>query len=95
MKTVITTPTVDLALRTLGMTERHRVHAWFSHLANWDGDPFVRDNSPLLPGVPSVRVFQTNSDTRIFFRIDGDTVTILDVAERQGILRTAAAGMGS
>jgi hypothetical protein len=50
MKKVITTPQVDLALRTLWPEDLNQVHAWFEHLANWDGDQFVRDNSPELPG---------------------------------------------
>jgi len=90
MKKVITTPTVDLALRTLGPDEVRRIHAWFDHLANWDGDPFVRENSPTLDEIPGVRVFRTSTDTRIFFTIEGDTITVLDVATKQAIMATAA-----
>jgi len=90
MKKVVTTPAVDLALRTLGSDEVRRVNAWFSRLANWDGDPFVRDNSHALAGVPGVRVFRTSTDTRIFFTIEGDTITVLDVAKKQAIMTTAA-----
>lgn len=90
MKSVVTTPAVDLALRTLGPDDVRRVNAWFIHLANWDGDPFVRENSHVLAEVPGVRVFRTSKDTRIFFTIEGDTVTILDVATKQATMTTAA-----
>ena len=90
MKKVVTTPAVDLALRTLGPDEVRRIHAWFDHLANWDGDPFVRENSHALAEVPGVRVFRTSTDTRIFFTIEGDTITVLDVANKQAIMTTAA-----
>lgn len=90
MKKVVTTPTVDLALRTLGPEDVRRVHAWFDHLANWDDDPFVRENSHALDEVPGVRMFRTSTDTRIFFTIEGDTITVLDVAKKQAILTTAA-----
>lgn len=90
MKKVVTTPAVDLALRTLGPEEVRRIHAWFEHLANWDGDPFVRENSHALVQVPGVRVFRTSTDTRIFFTIEGDTITVLDVARKQSIMRTDA-----
>ncbi|SIO66673.1 hypothetical protein SAMN05444166_8175 [Singulisphaera sp. GP187] len=90
MKNVVTTPAVDLALRTLGPDEVRRVHAWFDHLANWDGDPFVRENSHTLAEIPGVHVFRTSTDTRIFFTIEGDTITVLDVAKKQSIMTTAA-----
>ncbi len=90
MKKVVTTPEVDIALRMLGADDVRRIHAWFDHLANWDGDPFVRDNSPVLPGVPDTRVFRTSSDTRIFFKLEGETIVVLDIATKQAIL--AAAG---
>ncbi len=89
MKKVILTPAVDVALRTLGPDEVRRLRAWFDHLANWDGDPFVRENSHTLAEVPGVRVFRTSSDTRIFFTIEGDTITVLDVARKQSIMTTA------
>jgi hypothetical protein len=86
MKTVITTPPVDIALRTLDRDGLERVHAWFDHLRNWDGDETVRKNSHALKGMPDIYVLRTTSDIRIFFKIEGDTITILDVAKKQSIL---------
>ena len=34
--------------------------------------------------MPGVYVMLTTTDIRIFFRVDGDTVTILDVAKKAG-----------
>jgi hypothetical protein len=36
--------------------------------------------------MPGVYVLLTTTGVRIFFRIDGDTVTVLDVAKREAIL---------
>lgn len=89
MKTIVTTPDVDMSLRTLGPDERRRVHAWFDHLANWDNDSFVRQNSHPLDGIPGVRVLRTSGDLRIFFKMEGDTITIEMVAYRDAILAVA------
>lgn|GEM_PF-2045654 len=85
MKTIATTPPVDIALRTMNAEEVRRVRAWFDHLQNWDGDEYVRRRSHSLEEVPDVYVLKTSSDIRIFFRFDGDTVTILDVAKKAAI----------
>ncbi len=90
MKNVVTTPEVDLALRTLNSDEARRVHAWFLHFANWDNDSFLQANSHVLEDIPGVRVLRTGSDLRIFFSIEGNTITILDVAKKQAILRTGS-----
>jgi len=85
MKKIVTTPPVDIALRTMNAEEVRRVRAWFDHLQNWDSDDYVRRRSHSLEEVPDVYVLKTSSDIRIFFRIDGDTVTILDVAKKAAI----------
>lgn len=86
MKTLVTTPPVDIALRTLDDEDRRRVHAWFDHLRNWDSDSFVRSHSVPLKSVKGVYIFRTTSDFRIFFRFDGDTITVLDLTTKQAIL---------
>jgi hypothetical protein len=86
MKTVVTTAAVDIALRTLDPDGVRRVHAWIDHLRNWDGDETVRKNSLALEGMPGVYVLRTTTDIRIFFKIEGDVITILDVAKKQAIL---------
>jgi hypothetical protein len=90
MKKVVTTPAVDLSLRTLGPEDVRQVHAWFEHLSRWDEDSFVRENSHVLAGVPDVLVLRTNSDIRIFFSMEAETITVLDVAKKQSILTAAA-----
>jgi hypothetical protein len=90
MKKVVLAPEVHSALRTLGPDEVRRVEAWFDHLSHWDSDAFVRENSPALPGMPEVRMLRTTTDLRIFFSIEGETITILDVTTKQAILMVAA-----
>jgi hypothetical protein len=86
MKKIVTTPPVDFALRTLDTEDVRKVRAWFDHLRNWDGDAFVRARSHALEEVPGVYVLKTSTDIRIFFRLDGNTITILDIARRPAII---------
>jgi hypothetical protein len=86
MKNVVKTPAVEIALRTLDPEGVRQVQAWFDHLRNWDGDEFVRAHSHRLEGVSGAFILQTTSDIRIFFRMDGNTITVLDVAKAPAIL---------
>ena len=86
MKKIVTTQSVDIALRTLYENDRRKVNAWFDHLCNWDHDEYVRRRSHSLAELPGVYLLKTNSDFRIFFRIDDDTITILDITTKQTLL---------
>jgi mRNA-degrading endonuclease RelE of RelBE toxin-antitoxin system len=86
MKKIVLDPTVEIALRTLDPDGVQRMHAWFSYLERWDTDELVRKNSTELEEMPGVYVLRTTTDLRIFFQIDGDTVTVLDVAKKAAIL---------
>ena len=86
MKKVVLAPAVEIAMRTLDPDGVRRVHAWFNYLERWDTDEVVRKNSEQLNEIPGVYVMRTTTDIRIFFRIDGDTVTVLDVAKKAAIL---------
>lgn len=90
MKKVVTSQPVEVALRTLDEANRRRVYLWFDRLAKWDGDDFVRSHSHRLESVPGVYVLKTGTDLRIFFQLDEDTVTILDLAKKQSILTSGA-----
>ena len=86
MKKVVLAPAVEIAMRTLDPDGVRRVHAWFNYLERWDTDEVVRKNSEQLNEIPGVYVMRTTTDIRIFFRIDGDTVTVLDVAKKAALL---------
>ncbi len=94
MKKVVYAPAVDIALRSLAPDGVRRAHAWFGYLKRWDEDEVVRQNSVLLPGHDAVYVLRTTTDIRIFFKIEGDTITILDVAEKPTILTSGGVGIG-
>ena len=79
-------PPVEIAIRTLNDDERRRVFAWFGHLRNWEKDSQVRKNSHRLNGADDVYVLKTSDDMMIFFRLEGDHITILDIAKRSTIL---------
>jgi len=86
MMKVVLAPDAEIAMRMLNADGARRVQAWFSYLERWDTDDVVRRNSPQLPEMPGVYVMRTTTDIRIFFRVDGDTVTILDVAKKAALL---------
>jgi hypothetical protein len=91
MKKVILAPDVEIALRTLDPEGVRRAHAWFACLQRWDTDDVVRKNSEPLEEFPGVYVLRTTTDLRIFFRIESDTITILDIARRAAILASGHA----
>jgi hypothetical protein len=94
MKKVVFAPAVELSMRSLDPDGVRRVQAWFDYLARWDEDEVVRNNSLSLPDHPGVRVLRTTTDIRIFFRIDGDTITVLDIANKSAILTSGGIGLG-
>ena len=77
MKKIVLDPVVEISLRTLDEDGVKRVTSWFSYLERWDTDEAVRKNSQQLPDIPDVYVMRTATDLFIFFRIDGDTITVL------------------
>ena len=88
-------PAVQIALRGLDPDGVRRVHAWFTYLERWETDPVVRDNSVPLPGHEGVFVLRTTTDIRIFFRIDGDVITVLDVANKPTIYASGGISIGA
>jgi hypothetical protein len=86
MKKVVLAPAVEIAMQTLDPDGARRGHAWLSDLERWDTDEVVRRNSEPLQEMPGVYVMRTMTDIRIFFGIDGDTVTVLDVAKKAALL---------
>lgn len=90
MKKVVLGPAVEIAMRTLDPDGVRRVQAWFSYLERWDTDEVVQRNSEQLREMPGVYVMRTTTDIRIFFRIDGDTVTVLDVAKKEALLASGS-----
>jgi hypothetical protein len=95
VKTVVKAPAVDLSLQSLDPDGVRKVQAWFDYLARWDEDEVVRNNSFPLPGHEGVYVLRTSTDIRIFFRIDGGTLTILDVAKLAAIIASGGISVGS
>ncbi|HET6884102.1 MAG TPA: hypothetical protein VFI31_28365 [Pirellulales bacterium] len=90
---VVVSNAAKIAVTGLPDEDRRRVHAWFDRLKNWPTDQAVRKNSTrLLPEEePSVYVLRSTSDVRIFFTVDGDEITVVDVA-RKDSLKTVKAG---
>lgn len=79
MNVTLTQP-AEIALDSLSSEERRRVHSWLGYFERWDEDPFVREKSKKLPEEDDVYYFNTSDDIAIFFRLDGDSISILDLA---------------
>lgn len=94
MRTVIKAPAVDLSLASLDPDGVRRIQGWFDYLARWDEDEAVRKNSIPLPGHAGIYVLRTTTDIRIFFRIEGDTITVLDVARQAAIVASGGGHVG-
>lgn len=90
MKNVQFAPAVELSMSSLDLDGVQRVQAWFEYLKRWDEDEVVRKNSLPLPGHHGVYVLKTTTDIRIFFRIDGDMITVLDIAKQSAIIASGA-----
>jgi hypothetical protein len=90
MKKIVLTEPVEIALRMISDDDVRKVRGWFDRLSNWDSDSFVRRHSHSLPSVPDVQVLKTSTDLRIFFKMEGDTITVIDVARTHAILASAA-----
>jgi hypothetical protein len=82
----IQTSLIEIALRTLGADERRKVQAWFDHLGNWENDSFVRECSHKLNAAEEVYVLKADGEIRIFFRLEGDRITPLDLATKATLL---------
>jgi hypothetical protein len=94
MMKIVLAPDAEIAIRMLDPDGARRVRAWFSYLERWDTDEVVRRNSEPLPEMPGVYVMRTTTDLRIFFRIEGDTVTVLDITKKAALLTSGhAAGV--
>jgi hypothetical protein len=76
----------QIALRNLSEDDRRRVGAWIENLARWDTDPFVREHSKKLEGGDNVYMLFTSTDVRLFFSLEGDTITVLDAARKATII---------
>ena len=94
MKKVQYAPAVELSMSSLDPDGVRRVQAWFDYLKRWDEDEAVRKNSLPLPDHQGVYVLKTTTDIRIFFRIDGDTITVLDIAKQSAIVASGSVRIG-
>jgi hypothetical protein len=67
------------------------VSAWFDHLRNWRNDEFVRTHARPVKAQPGVHVLRTSGDFAIFFRLSGDTLTVLSIFLEDALQAIAAA----
>jgi hypothetical protein len=78
----------QIALTNLREDDRRKLGVWIDRLKHWETDPFVQGHSKRLDPGDDVYMLVTNTDVRIFFSRDKDSITILDVAKKATILRS-------
>jgi hypothetical protein len=83
---VIVSEPAQIVLRNASEDERRRVWAWIDHLKRWETDAFARNHSKKLDSDDTYMLL-TTSDVRIFFTLVGETITVLDVAKKDTIVR--------
>jgi mRNA-degrading endonuclease RelE of RelBE toxin-antitoxin system len=83
---VIVAEPAQIALRNLSADNRRRVWAWIENLKRWDTDLFVKQHSKKLNTSDNVYMLLTSTDVRIFFALEEDTITVLDVAKKATII---------
>jgi hypothetical protein len=94
MKVNVAEP-AQIALRNLSEDERRRVWAWIDYLERWETDTFVKEHSKKLDANGNVYMLLTSTDIRIFFALENEAITVLDVAKRDTIIRSGGvAGAG-
>ncbi len=84
----------QIVLRNLSDDERRRVGAWIDNLRKWESDPFIQQHSKKLDLGGNVYMLLTSTDLRIFFSLDEDSITVLDVARRATILNSGGSEFG-
>lgn len=85
MKLEMMTPAA-IVLRTLSQDDQQSVKAWLDRLLNWNTDEAARAYSHELHSSKNTYVLHATPELRIFFRLDGDSVSILDIAKKSTIL---------
>src|SRR5262245_51798630 len=68
----------EIQLRFTDEGGRRAMMAWIDNLKRWETDPYVREHSHKLNGHDNVYLLITDSDLRIFFSLEGDSITVLD-----------------
>ncbi len=87
----------QIPLISMNDEDRRRATAWFDYLRKWGKDDFLAANARKLPNRENVYLLDTLSDLMIFFSVEGDEISILDVARRETLemFREAMARQGS
>ena len=73
------------SLRTLKLTGRERLQPWLDRLQNWDSDEALRASAEPLPDMPGGFTLRAGPQDRVFFRVNGDTVTVLGFSTKQAL----------
>jgi mRNA-degrading endonuclease RelE of RelBE toxin-antitoxin system len=76
----------QIILRNMSEDDRRKVGAWIDYLKRWDTDPFAKQHSKKLDTSDNVYMLLTSTDIRIFFALEEDTITVLDLARKATII---------
>lgn len=81
MNVSITRP-VKISLISMNDEDRRRAERWFDYLKGWGSDDFLAANSRKLPREGDVYELDTLTGIVIFFSVEGQEVSILDIVPR-------------
>ncbi len=76
----------QIALRNLSDDDRRRVWAWIDNLKRWESDPFVQQHAKKLDAGDNTYMLLTSTEFRLFFSLEKDAITVLDVAKKATII---------
>ena len=77
---------MEIVLRNSRETERQKVLWWIDALEKWGTDPYIMENSKKLNDYDNTYMLITTSDLRLFFSVEKDEITVMDVARKATIL---------
>ena len=76
----------EIALRMSREDTRKSAEAWIDHLKRWDSDPYIRQHSKKLDNSgENVYALITSDDLVVFYALEEEGITVLDVARRSAI----------
>jgi len=87
---VQTTSQVDIAMRTLTKAERLPVVRWLNQLKNWESDERIRTAAKQVTPLDNVYILRIDGDLCLFFRLEEDQITVVDLAMWDTVLKFAS-----
>ena len=83
---IIVSEFAEIQLMNSSEDTRRRVEHWIDKLKRWESDSYVQQHSKKLDLPDNTYMLITDTDLRIFFTLEKDTITVFDVAKKSTIM---------